>query len=103
MTKPVGGSCVGDVYSSCSIDEVREDQEKHENASTFRRVFLTTLVLISVNQCCDSGWFLAGRFTDVHLWMVEIGILFWSVIGALILEKWMHKFIHNVVGGKRDD
>ena len=66
-------------------------------SGTFRRVLLTSLILIALNQLCDNGWFIIGRYTEVHLWMVEIGILFWSIVGGLVLEKYLHNFIHKKI------
>lgn len=62
---------------------------------TWRRVILTSLILIGLNFCCDNGWFIIGRFTEVDWWMTEIGIVFWSVVGGLLLEKWLHKWVHG--------
>lgn len=43
-----------------------------------------------IHNGCDFVWFTIGRWTEIPPVMVVIGIILWSLVAALVLEKFHH-------------
>lgn len=55
-----------------------------------KKVLITFLFIYVIHNGCDFIWFTFGRWTDIHAVIVLIGIVLWSLVAALVLEKWHH-------------
>ena len=59
----------------------------------FSKETLSFALIMGLMDCvCDFGWFAVGRFTEVHVWMTAIGVLFWGYVGGITVHAWLHKF-----------
>jgi len=54
------------------------------------KLFWTFIFIYVIHNGCDFVWFTVGRWTDIHVAIVIAGIILWSFVAALVLEKWHH-------------
>lgn len=54
------------------------------------KLLFTFLFIYVIHNGCDFVWFTIGRWTEIPAYIVIIGIIMWSFIAAVVLEKWHH-------------
>ena len=56
-----------------------------------RKILYTLLVTVGMHSLCDMTWACLARYTNIHMWMIALGIVCWGLIATFFLEKIWHR------------